>query len=167
MAKDKVEVLAQAYEHAADETMKAIAKVSEDGRAKQLQAGKAHPIWLLGHLAFATDTIVNTLCLGGTQELPPTYMQKFAPAVMGGPPITANASDYPDWDELVANYQKVMKQAAAGIRALDDADLPGGAKGNVPPAFGDFFKVLAGTLGHMADHDAYHRGQMAMIAALD
>ncbi len=167
MAKDQVEILAKTYEHATEETMKAIGNVAVEKRMKQLQAGKAHPVWILGHLAFATDLLVNTPCLGGSQDLPPTYMQKFAPAIMGGPPITGNVSDYPGWDELVANYEKVMKKAATGIRSLDDADLPGGAKGSIPPAFADFFKVLGGTLGHMADHDAYHRGQMAMIAALD
>ena len=53
------------------------------------------------------------------------------------------------------------------IRDLDDSDLAGGAKGKPPEAFGDFFKVLGDTLASMADHDAYHRGQLGLLAALD
>lgn len=167
MAKEKVEQLAASYEHALDETRKVLEKVTGDKRIKQVQPGKAHPTWLLGHLAFSTDTITNYMCLASAPQLPQTYMQKFAPAVMGGPPVTANASDYPSWDELAANYEKVMGKAIELIKALDDSELAGGAKTKTPPAYADFFKVLGGTLGHMADHDAYHRGQIGLLAALD
>lgn len=166
MAKDKVEMLAKVYEHAFEETIKAAEKVTPDKQFRQAQPGKAHPLWLLGHLTFSLDTIVNLMCLGGAQQLPPTYMAKFSPAVMGGPAITTNASDYPAWSEVLGNYKKVSQSTSELLRKLDDADLPGGAKGNVPPPFADFFKVLGNTLGHMADHDAYHRGQLGLLVAL-
>lgn len=167
MAKDKVEQLAATFEHAFDETLKTVENVSEDKRFKQVRSGKAHPLWLLGHLTFSLDTIVNYMCLGSPPQLPQTYMQKFAPAIMGGPPITSEPGDYPSWDEVVENYKKIGAKSVELIRGLDDEELAGGAKTKTPPDYADFFKVLGGTLGHMADHDAYHRGQMGLIAALD
>lgn len=167
MAKDRVEQLAKMFTHAIDESVKSIKNVPEGKRLKQLKAGKAHPLWLLGHLTFSMDTIVNFLCLGAAPQMPPTYMKMFAPSNAGGSAITGNAADYPSWDEVTANYEKVGRRMVELIRGLNDADLPGGPKGNVPPAFADFFKVLGDTLGHMADHDAYHRGQMNLIVALD
>jgi hypothetical protein len=167
MAKDKVEMLAQAFESAVKATLETAGKVPAEKRYKQLQAGKAHPLWLLGHLAFSLDTIVNFMSLGGAPQLPPTYFQKFAPANAGGKPVSSEPGDYPDWDEVVANYEKVGKATAELVRKLDDADLPGGVKGNPPAAFAEFFKVLGNTLAGMAAHDSYHRGQIGLLAALD
>jgi hypothetical protein len=167
MAKDRVEQLAHTYQHALDETLKTLDKVPADKRFKQIKPGKAHPLWLLGHLAFSNDLIVNMLCLNSPSQLSPVYMQKFAPSILGGAAITPNAADYPAWDEILANYKKTASKSVELIRGLTDSDLTGGPKGKVPPEHADFFKVLGNTLGHMADHDAYHRGQIGLIAALD
>ncbi len=167
MSKDRVETLADVFQHSMEETLKAAGNVPADKRLKQLQPGKGHPLWQVGHLAFAFDTVLNFMALGAERVLPNEYSAKFAPDFVGGAPVTANADDYPAWDDVVSYYEKAGKAAIANVRALDDADLPGGPKGNVPEAMADFFKVLGGTIGHMAIHDAYHRGQMNLIAALD
>jgi hypothetical protein len=167
VSKDRVETLAEVFQHSMDETLKAAREIPAEKRMKQLQAGKGHPLWHIGHLAFAFDVVLNRLALGGDSVLPGEYSVKFAPDFVGGAPVTANAGDYPSWDEVVEQYEKAGKAAIANIRALDDSDLPGGPKGPVPDTMADFFAVLGGTIGHMAIHDSYHRGQMKLICALD
>ena len=167
MGKDRVEMLVASLEGTVKATLAAAGNVPEDKRLRQLQDGKAHPLWQVGHLAFALDMIVNTIALGGAPELPGEYVPKFAPDLAGGKPITGNAEDYPAWDEVVANYEKAAKTSAAKIRELDDSDLSGGIKGSAPEGLEEFFKILGVTLGSMAAHDSYHRGQMNLVAALD
>lgn len=167
MSKDRIEMLAASYEGTMKATLEAAGKLPAEKRMKQLQDGKAHPLWLMGHLAFAFDVITNTIALGGTPVLPGNYFQKFAPDFVGGEAVTGNADDYPAWDEVVANYEKAGRAVIAKLRELEDADLSGGPKGSPPPGNEDFFKVLGVMLGGMPLHDSYHRGQMNMVAALD
>lgn len=167
MANERVDMFASTFEALIKATLGAAENVPADKRMKQAQEGKAHPLWQIGHLAFAFDTILNTLALGGAPELPGDYTPKFAPDFAGGKPITGKADDYPSWDEVVANYEKAGKTTIAKIRELNDSDLTSGAKGSPPDAMVDFFKVLGVTLGSMAGHDSYHRGQLNLIAALD
>jgi len=167
MANERIDMLATTYEGVINATLHAAGKIPAEKRMKQPQDGKAHPLWHMGHLAFAFDVITNTMALGGTPALPAPYSTKFAPAFVGGEAITGNADDYPGWDEVVANYEKAGNSVVANIRALQDADLEGGAKGSPPEAMAEFFKVLGVTLDGMASHDSYHRGQMNLVAALD
>lgn len=167
MGKDRVELIATTYEGAIKATLDAAKAVPEGKRMKQLQVGKAHPLWLMGHLSISFDTIVCAMCFGVPPQLPGDYFKKFGPSQAGGDAVSSNAADYPSWDELVAAYEKAGKAAVAKIRALDDSDLPGGPKGTPPEAFKDFFKILGTTLGGMAQHDAYHRGQIGLLAALN
>ena len=165
MGKDRVELIAATYEGAMKATLDAAKAVAVEKRMKQGQEGKAHPLWLMGHLAASFDVILNVMTLGSAPLLPSNYFKKFGPSQAGGDPVSSNASDYPSWDEIVASYDKAGKAAIAKIRTLDDSDLPGGPKGSPPEAFKDFFKVRGQTLGAMAQHDAYHRGQIGMLAA--
>lgn len=167
MANDRVDMLATAYEAAIKSTLGDAAKIPAEKRMKQPQAGKGHPLWHLGHLTFAFDVITNVMALGGASIAPAVYSKRFAPAFVGGDAITSNADDYPDWDEVVSNYEKAGNAVVASIRELQDADLAGGPKGSPPEAMVDFFKVLGVTLASMASHDSYHRGQMNLVAALD
>ncbi len=167
MANDRVDMLATTFEGLMKATLGAAEKIPAEKRMKQLQDGKAHPLWHMGHLAFAFDLITNTMALGGTPVLPNTYSRRFAPDFVGGEPITSSADDYPAWDEVVASYEKAGNAVIAEVRKLQDADLSGGPKGSPPEGMEDFFKVLGVTLGSMAAHDSYHRGQMNLIAALD
>ena len=166
MGKDRVEMIATTYEGAIKATLDAAKALAPERRTRQVQDGKAHQLWLMGHLGFAWDTIVNVMALGGTPQLPQTYFKKFAPGQAGGDPVSSKAADYPSWDEVVSMYEKAGNAAVAKVRSLDDGDLPGGPKGTPPDAFKDFFKVLGTTLGAMGQHDAYHRGQMGMIGGL-
>ena len=52
--------------------------------SEQAREGKAHPLWLLGHLAFAGDNILNVITLGGEQVTPRSFNRMFAPDMLGG-----------------------------------------------------------------------------------
>jgi uncharacterized damage-inducible protein DinB len=166
MTKHAVEVYAKCFEDEIAATVTAAKKVSEDARLRQAKEGKAHPLWLIGHLAFATDNIINRITLGGDGSTPQTYFKMFAPDILGGAAITRDASAYPTWDEVIAAYEKSAAAAVERIRSLNDEQLPGAVLGNPPEQFASFFSSLEAVLRRMLTHNAYHRGQLGMLAAL-
>lgn len=164
MARSKIEVYEKLLKTTFAETAKAAENVPAEKRMRQPTEGKAHPLWLLGHLAFATDTILNGVLLGGEMSLPEPYRKMFAPDIIGGAPVTSDASAYPAWNDVVAQYGRVTAKALELMQSAQDADLAGGMKGRKPQGFEDFFKSFEGVLNTMLLHDAYHRGQMNLLA---
>jgi hypothetical protein len=166
MSRSKIEVYEELYKTAFAETAKAAGNVPADKRMQQTKDGKAHPLWLLGHLAFATDAILNSVLLGGEMALPGQYRKMFAPDMIGGAPVTTDTSAYPAWDDIVAQYGKVSANALELLKGAQDSDLAGGMKGNAPPGREEFFKSFEGVLNRLLQHDAYHRGQMNLLAKM-
>ena len=167
MSNVKVNLIADMWQSSINATVGAAEKVPEAKRMSQLQDGKMHPTWLLGHLAFAASFPAMTIALGKRPVVPSDWLQKFGPDFAGGEPITSDASNYPSWDETLDGYKKSGEALVAAIRELDDSDLDGGAKGEVPDALKDRFESLGGVLVSFIGHNAYHTGQMNLIAALD
>lgn len=167
MAQDKVELLASIYESAFKSTQNLAAKIPAEKRMRQLQKGKPHPLWLIGHLANSNNMVVNMWCCGGQSMFPKEWRDKFAPDFGGGIPPTNDAAFYPDWDEVLKVYGDVAEACLASIRSLSDDDLNGEFKGKVPDAAKKMFGGLEAALRNMAGHESHHRGQMAMINALD
>lgn len=159
------------YAEMLDATIKATAtsagSIPEDMRMSQAKDGKGHPLWFLGHMTFALNQIVHIFALGKEAVVPVEYAKSFQPKEAGGGPITGNAADYPGWDEVLANYKKAGEACVAGIKALQDDELSGDLRGEVPEALKSFFGNLEGTIGSMIGHDAYHRGQMTLLASLN
>lgn len=167
MSKERVNFIADIWETTISATVAAAEKVPEGKRMKQLQDGKSHPTWLLGHLSFATSFPLLTVGLGIGPAVPGDWLQKFGPDKVGGEPIESDASKYPSWDELLESYKKSGNATVAAIRELDDVDLDGGAKGNVPDGREAMFENLGRTLVSFIVHNAHHTGQIVLIAALD
>jgi hypothetical protein len=155
------------WEATINATVAAAEKVGEDKQMKQVQDGKSHPTWLLGHLSFATSFPVLTVGLGKSPVVPMEWMKKFGPDFAGGQPIDSNAASYPSWEEILEGYQKSGAAAVTAIRELDDADLDGGAKGEVPETLKGMFDQLGKVLVSFIGHNAHHTGQLAQLAALD
>lgn len=166
MSNAKAEVYAGIYEAAVKATVGVVEKVPEDQRTRQVQDGKAHPLWLLGHLTYSLDMFVNLWALDGQMNCPPEYGKMFGPAVAGGDPVKSDASAYPAWDDLVDIYKKSGAAVVDAIKNLEDGDLSGDLKGPVPDSAKGFFGDLEQTLAGMGGHDSYHRGQMGMLSAL-
>jgi uncharacterized damage-inducible protein DinB len=90
----------------------------------------------------------------------------FAPDFAGGTPPSTDASLYPAWDEVVQRYDTVMRQVVQQLSFLRDDELGQPLKGRMPDALRDFFPTNEATLLRLINHDAYHRGQIAMLAKL-
>lgn len=166
MSNVRVTLLADLLEGAQQHTLQIAESVPESHRLKQLQAGKATPLWLVGHLA----NTVNTLVLVYTLEQPSVLTREqsilFAPDFAGGKTPTTNPDEYPSWDETIALYNEVFEKALAGVRALDDSVLKDPLPGKLAEEMRGFFSSIGTTLSIMIQHDSYHRGQIGMIAKL-
>jgi hypothetical protein len=167
MSNVRVSVLVELLKGAHDHTLQIAESVPETHRLKQLQDGKATPLWLLGHLANTINTIVLIYTLEQPSVLSREQAKLFSPDFVGGETPTTNADEYPSWDEVVELYKTAFAKALEGIEALDDESLPNPLPGKLADEMRDFFSSIGTTLGIMINHDAYHRGQIGMIAKLD
>ncbi|MCF6285235.1 MAG: DinB family protein [Candidatus Hydrogenedentes bacterium] len=167
MSNVRVSLLADLLEGAQKHTLEIAASVPESHRLKQLQEGKATPLWCVGHLANTINAIVLVYTLEEASLMSKEQSVLFSPDFIGGKAPTGNADDYPGWDEVIEIYNTVFAKALAGIRNLDDDVLGNPLPGKIPEDFRAFFSSIGATLGIMINHDAYHRGQIGMIAKLD
>lgn len=166
MSRAKVEVYQGLVKAAVDSTVAAAEKVAEGDRLRQTGEGKAHPLWLLGHLTQTLSLFAVEWISCGDSFLPKGYGKAFMAAFAGGVPITGNADDYPAWDEVLENYKKVGEKAVAALDGLQDSELPEPLKGPCPDEFRKTFDSNEKTLTIAVVHDAHHRGQIALLANL-
>lgn len=166
MGSSAAEMYATMFEESAAATIKAAEKVPESKRMFQTQPGKAHPLWLVGHLANTASLLINRWCCEAENLMPKEYTKRFSPDFAQGDPITNNAADYPSWEETLSLYKKITASCVENIRKLDDATLNGELRGGAPDAMKQVFGNVGKTLRSMALHDSYHRGQLNLLLAL-
>ena len=147
------------------QTEKYIKKCPEALRFTQFAPGKATPIWLVGHLANVAEFLGNVMGMNAPVGLPANYRKLFMPVEFGGVAITANPADYPSWDEVVANYAKVMARLAEEARGIPDSELLGATRGKVPDPVKGMIGCLQDSLTVNILHDSHHRGQLAMLVS--
>ncbi|GMV99551.1 MAG: hypothetical protein AMXMBFR84_06900 [Candidatus Hydrogenedentota bacterium] len=145
------------------ETVQVAESVPENARFLQIRQGKAHPAWLLGHLANTLNVVVLQWVLEKESVTPKGFNRRFAPDFAGGLPITGEAGDYPAWSEILDTYNGVRTQVMGSMLDLQDEELPNPLKGRVPDPLRSFFDTNISTLMRMIRHDSYHRGQMALL----
>jgi hypothetical protein len=167
MSNTRVSLYADLLEGARKHTLQVAEGVPETHRFKQLQEGKATPLWLLGHMANTVNTLVLVYTLEEDSVLSREHSVLFAPDFVGGKTPTTNPERYPGWDEVLTIYNNVFDQALAGIRKLDDSVLSDPLPGKLDDQLRNFFSSIGATLSIMIQHDAYHRGQIGMMAKLD
>jgi len=163
MSNVRVQVLQEMFQYSTNRTAKLVEKFPAEKRLVQVKEGKGHALWQVGHVATSLDLVTNTWMLGGTPQLPPQYNKKFSPDIMGGDSPSGSAGDYPDFDEVLANYKKVAAQTVELLNGISDADLPGELRGPVPDQARAFFGKLGQGLLGMAMHDSHHHGQLALL----
>lgn len=166
MAKEKVTLYAEMLEKAQMETLAAMARVPEGKRLYQFAPGKATPLWLVGHLANTINNVVVRWMFAGESLLPKETMRVFAPGFAGGIAPSSDAAQYPTWEETRKIYDDVLTHGIQLVSGLDDEDLPKPLKAEMPELLREFFATHALTLNQMVSHDAYHRGQIGLIASL-
>lgn len=116
--------------------------------------GGNHPLWVLGHLVTSEASMTAGFILGEQNPLA-RWDALFG---MGSQP-TADASQYPSWDELVQTSKSVR---AATLKLLDsytDADLSKPSK--APPEYGLYFGSVGKVFLMVANHAFFHAGQVA------
>ncbi|HRK36618.1 MAG TPA: DinB family protein, partial [Candidatus Hydrogenedentes bacterium] len=97
----QLELLASQLKSCMDQTLHIASGVPESARCTQLKPGKAHPLWLIGHLANTINLLLLHWTLQVEGVVPKEYRKKFAPDFGGGDPVTPDPADYPAWDEVV------------------------------------------------------------------
>ena len=146
MSKDKVNLLADLWEDSITVGAETAAKVPEDAVMRQIQDGKSHPTWILGHMAFAAGFPVLAIALGKTPGVPVEWVPSFGPDFVGGQPPRSDQSSYPAWSEIIEAYKRSGAAVTSAIRELDDSDLDGGPKGTPPEGLEDRFQHLGSVL---------------------
>jgi len=164
MSDARAAVYASELERCISTTVKLAESIDADKRYVQAREGKAHPAWLLGHLASSLDNNVGVWVLNGDRMLPKGWGRPFAPDFAGGNPITENTDEYPIWGDILGVYKKIGAACVEGVRALTTEELDGDLHGNVPDQFRAIFGNVEATISTMIRHDSHHRGQMAMLA---
>ena len=167
MGNERINLLADLFDDGRKHTLQIAEDVPLTHRLKQLQPGKGTPLWLIGHLARATDTLGLRYVLGEVSILTPEQSLCFAPDIIGGKPPTANAGDYPAWEDVVRLYNATVDRALDGFRELDDTALSTPLPGKMKDEIRKLFPDVGSALCSLIQHDAYHRGQIGMLAKLD
>lgn len=163
----KIELLVDQLSFCREQTLKTASGVPEANRLLQLRPAKAHPLWLVGHLANTANVIMVQWVLNGDSVTPKGFGKMFAPDFGGGAPVTPNAADYPAWDDVVATYDTTLATAIDLAKNLSDDDLPKPLPGRIPDPLRQHFSSIGKSLNIMVLHDSYHRGQIGLLAALD
>ena len=167
MSNTRITELTRLFEAGRDHTLQILDTVPESHRHKQLQPGKATPTWLLGHLTRTVDRLILEWTLQLDPVLPEETGIKFAPEHAGGVAPTTDPDAYPAWEDLRAAYVEATNRALAGLGALKDSDLENPIPGDMPDNYRERFPKIETLLRLLPVHDAYHRGQMGMLAKLN
>ena len=130
---------------------------------KQWREEKAHPLWLLGHIANTNNLLIHKWCCEGESMFPAAWREKFSPDFGGGVAPRPDADFYPSWDEILERYTAVTKACIEGVPKLSDDELQGPLRGGAPAGIQEKFKTVDNALRVVTLHSAYHRGQMALI----
>jgi hypothetical protein len=166
MSQQKTDLIAAMLERSRRMTLDTAHAVPESARLLQLREGKATPLWLLGHMANTINTVILRWLLDEPSQLSPEEVKLFAPGVAGGAPPSTDPSLYPSWDAVVSRYEEVMERAIKGVRGMHDDDLPKPLPDAASDRFRQRFPTIGDALQQMVHHDAYHCGQLGMLAKL-
>jgi hypothetical protein len=166
MSNTKVQVYVRQLEKSRNATLTAAKGAPTDNQLRQVQAGKATPLWLVGHLANTLNTVVLRWMFEADSMLTKDQARLFSPDFAGGTPPSTDPSVYPPYQEVVDTYEKISGRAIELIGTLSDEALPEPLQGKVPDALRDFFSSNEATIMQMVHHDAYHCGQLALLSKL-
>lgn len=117
--------------------------------------GGNHPLWVLGHLVYSEAGLVARF-IEGRSDHP---LQQWAGLFGGGSEPVADASRYPSFDELLAEFEKIRARTLQVLAGMSDADLEGPAK--APPGREAFFGTRVKCFLMIATHTTFHGGEVA------
>jgi hypothetical protein len=116
--------------------------------------GGNHPLWVLGHLAYAEGSLVQKIMQGRDNPVD-EWAEHFGP----GSEPHEDASRYPGMDEVMAKYEQLRGQTMSLLNELSDEDLDR-TSAACPEGREAFFGTWGGCLSAVALHTMNHRGQV-------
>ena len=116
--------------------------------------GGNHPLWILGHLAFAQGQMLHRM--DGRPNPLANWKDLFGP----GTEPTDDASRYPPFDELRQAFIDMRTATHRMLDTLTDADLDKPSK-DCPPEMRKFVGTYGQVLMMSIIHPIAHRGQVA------
>lgn len=116
--------------------------------------GGCHTLWVIGHLAYIETYVIHKFMLGQPNPLADWEQ------VFDGPDPSGDVSDYPPFDEVLAQCRDVRQATIALLESLSEEDLDKGSA-EVPNGWEDTFGTYRLCLQFVADHWYMHRGQLA------
>ncbi len=119
------------------------------------QNGGNHPLWVMGHLAYAEGRLVQNIMQGKENPL-----EEWKPIFGPGSEPHQDASAYPDMDTVLAQFEKLRGQTLALLDELTDEDLDRKSAA-CPEGREAFFGTWGVCLLTIAMHTANHRGQVS------
>ena len=116
--------------------------------------GGCHTLWVLGHLAYIEALVIQEFMLGEPNSL--TEWKD----LFDGDEILADASDYPNFDQVLAKCRDMRQITLKHIDSLTEVDLDKSSQ-KAPESAKDLFGTYRQCLQFVADHWYMHRGQLA------
>lgn len=116
--------------------------------------GGNHPLWVVGHLAWAEAAMVGGFILGEENPLA-RWESLFG---MGSQPV-ADASRYPAMSELRAEWARLRARTLEVLASMTEADLDRPSK--APAEWAEMFGTIGKVFGVVVNHQMFHAGQVA------
>ncbi len=157
------ESLAEQVDYARKWTQGLIADLSGDDWTFQPQPGVQHPLWICGHLVFAQNALVFQRCLRQEGGLDDAFASHFG---IGKPVLSAAEHDYPTPEDVVARMADFHRRTTEAIRSMSDDLLAEAAYAADGTSEHPQYRNKAGAVAHVARHEAFHAGQLAMLRRL-
>ncbi len=136
-------------------TLALIDDMKETPLAQPTSKGGNHPLWILGHLAYAEANMVNHVMLGNENPLI-GWKERFG----GGTEPVVEADHYLPWDEVRQKLDEVREQTLSVLEGMSDEDLSQPSK-NCPSGREKFMGTVGGCFLVLMLHPTMHRGQVA------
>jgi len=116
--------------------------------------GGNHPLWVIGHLAYAEGMLIGQYVLG--EENPLIEWQSLFD--MGTQPVD-QAEAYPSIDEVIGRYREIRAGTMAYVETLSEADLD--QRSHAADEIAENFGTVGKCLISAALHFTFHGGQVA------
>jgi len=137
-------------------TTQLIMDLKDEPVAQPTTKGGNHALWILGHLAYSESSLLHCMIMG-KEKCPLNHLKDLFD--YNNEP-KADASIYPSFDSLLADYESARKDTLEYLDSITDADLDDAAPG-CPDEWKEFFGTKGLCFTFIAIHPSLHSGQLA------
>jgi hypothetical protein len=149
-----IDVIKMSLEQSSAWVMELILDMKDAPTTAATSSGGNHPLWILGHVTYSEAELRDEFIFGK-----PNPISEWKDLFGQGSQPTADVSQYPTFDEIVAKFQEVRADTLKMLDSMTDDDLDKQSK--VPEEAKDFFGTVGQCLSAMPLHFVFHGGQVA------